>query len=74
MRLNLANLFFFFEIEKKTKNIVGYKTSTSLKRAKFIKPGTYYIYKYVEDATHPLNITSNPGIAGTWVDTTYIEK
>lgn len=72
--LNLPNLFIEGEKVIVTKNIVGYKTSTSLKRAKFIKPGTYYIYKYVEDATHPLNITSNPGIAGTWVDTTYIEK
>ncbi len=56
------------------KTIARYKTSIATKQAGVIKAGTYYIYKYIKDANHPLNITSKVGTPGSWVDTTHITK
>lgn len=62
------------EIITVSQTIARYKTSIATKQAGVIKAGTYYVYKYIEDANHPLNITSKVGTPGSWVDTTHITK
>lgn len=58
------------EIVNLSVEINGYTTSLDTKPSTKLRPGMYYIYKYVEDATHEVNITKTEGVPGAWVDAT----
>ena len=50
--------------------INGYSTSLDMNPSTTLSPGTYYIYKYVKNAPHEVNITKTKGVPGAWVDAT----
>lgn len=51
-----------------TKRINGYGTSSTTIATTSVNVGTYYVYKYVEGATHALNISKSASIPGSWVN------
>lgn len=50
------------------KRINGYGTSTTTIATTSVNVGTYYVYKYVEGATHALNISKLATTPGSWVN------
>ena len=50
------------------KRINGYGTSTTTIATTSVNVGTYYVYKYVEGATHALNISKSATTPGSWVN------
>lgn len=48
--------------------VKGYTTSLDTSPSTTLSPGTYYIYKYAEDAKHEVNISKTKGTPGAWVD------
>ncbi|MGL4337772.1 MAG: peptidoglycan recognition protein family protein [Turicibacter sp.] len=52
---------------------LGYTSSSDTKPTTTLKSGTYYIYKYVLNAPHAVNISQDETKPGAWVDESSIE-
>lgn len=51
-----------------SKQLNGYGTSSTTISTTLVSTGTYYVYKYVEGATHAINISKSLGSPGSWVN------